>query len=460
MVAGLLNQNALKNMKQQTNPVIAFFASVKLALFVLFVLASTSIIGTIIPQNEPAAKYVEYYGETAATVFRLLDIDNMYNSWWFLTLLTLLSINLIVCTLKRLPHVWGIVVADNLKTTAERLRKMSPRRTFTFDGTVADAASEAKKLLGTAGHVKERSTNDSTLLFTQKGAWTRLGVYVVHFSILVIFVGAIIGVFYGYKAFVMLPAADSTNVVYETGSRQPIPLGFDLRCDNFSISFYDTGAPKEFRSDLTIEKNGTEIITKSIVVNDPLQYEGLTFYQASYQAMEGQLFVRITNNDTKATLGVPTRIEAEIPWADEGVDFGILNYKGPDRRGQYSFKIWFTDGQGTPSEFWMPLEGTVTIQRPNATYDFFVGQYYATGLQVAKDPGVWWVYIGCALMLLGITVAFFFSHRRIWVFISRENDCTTVIFSGSANKNKLAFDNIFYGLINRVTKHQSFTPQG
>ncbi len=43
---------------------------------------------------------------------------------------------------------------------------------------------------------------------------------------------------------------------------------------------------------------------------------------------------------------------------------------------------------------------------------------YATGLQVAKDPGVWWVYVGCGLMLFGLYVAFFMSHRRIWLLVT------------------------------------------
>ncbi|MBU4153736.1 MAG: cytochrome c biogenesis protein ResB, partial [Proteobacteria bacterium] len=43
-----------------------FFASVKLALFTLFVLAVASIIGTIIPQKEESIKYIELYGENIA----------------------------------------------------------------------------------------------------------------------------------------------------------------------------------------------------------------------------------------------------------------------------------------------------------------------------------------------------------------------------------------------------------
>ena len=42
-----------------------------------------------------------------------------------------------------------------------------------------------------------------------------------------------------------------------------------------------------------------------------------------------------------------------------------------------------------------------------------------TGLQVAKDPGVNVVWLGCALMVVGITMAFFLSHQRVWVRLAQ-----------------------------------------
>lgn len=41
--------------------------------------------------------------------------------------------------------------------------------------------------------------------------------------------------------------------------------------------------PKEYRSDLTILDQGREILRKSIKVNAPLTYKGVTFYQSSYE---------------------------------------------------------------------------------------------------------------------------------------------------------------------------------
>lgn len=445
-------------MKQKDNPIIAFFASVNLALFVLFVLAVTSIIGTVIPQNETPDKYIQYYGEKWSTIFHAFDITDMYHSWWFLSLLTLLSINLIVCTLKRLPHVWQTVMQDNLEIPTARLVKMSPGRTFVFKGQAHEAAAEAKDMLAkTSSRISEKSTSTETLLFTQQGAWTRFGVYAVHASILIIFIGAIIGTLYGYKAFVMLPAGASTDKVYETGSDKIIPLGFDLRCDQFTLSLYDTGAPKEFRSDLVVIQDGKEVLAKSIVVNDPLDFAGLTFYQSSYQAMEGQLFAQLKNTRTGASTGLPLKPQMEVSWPGEGVRFGVINYEKTDKGSGYRFKIWFTDGPETPSEFWMDFESTATIERPSTTYDFTLTQHYATGLQVAKDPGVWWVYIGCGLMLAGITVAFFLSHRRIWVLITTENDQTSVLVCGGANKNKLGFEKDFNALIARFANDAQFS---
>ena len=77
----------------------------QLALFLLGLLASTAIIGTIIPQNADPMFYTERYGLARARFFELLDLGDMYNSWWFLGLLALFCLNLLMCSAKRLPQM-------------------------------------------------------------------------------------------------------------------------------------------------------------------------------------------------------------------------------------------------------------------------------------------------------------------------------------------------------------------
>ncbi len=445
-------------MKKQKNILVQFFSSIQLSLFTFFVLAIASIVGTIIEQNKDAAYYVDRFGPQIAKLFEILDISNMYNSWWFLSLLVLLSINLIVCTFDRLPKVWHMVVMDNLDTPVERLEKMGERQTFLVANAPDEAADIAGGILGRFGASKRRATEGGgMLLFSQKGAWTRLGVYVVHFSVLVIFVGAIIGSIYGHKGGVTIPEGASASQIYEFNTDRPIPLGFQVRCDRFELSYYDNGMPKEYRSDLTVLKDGKAVAKKSIVVNDPLQYGGFTFYQANYEALnELMVHVESEKSGAKETFLVAPREQAK--WPEEKISFGIINIEGGGRGADYRYKVWFEDSAGEPFTFWLPSSQVGKIERPSGTYTISLKRRFVTGLQVAKDPGVWWVYVGCGAMLLGLLVAFFLSHRRVWVYISREGEATRVLLCGSANKNRLGFEKDFAALVDQFQQNDRLTP--
>lgn len=69
-----------------------------------------------------------------------------------------------------------------------------------------------------------------------------------------------------------------------------------------------------------------------------------------------------------------------------------------------------------------------------------------TGLQVAKDPGVWVVWIGCLLMVVGIYTAFFMSHRRIWMRV----ETGIIIIGGNASKNQGGFQLFFDKLVEKI----------
>jgi cytochrome c biogenesis protein len=232
------------------NPVWAFFSSVKLALFILFALATTSIIGTVVQQNKPASFYIELYGPNLARLMQTLSIPDMYNSWWFMILLTLFSLNLIVCSIERIPNAWRLVTMDNLATDPGRLQKMGMRKSHEVEGSLTEAVEKTTShLSGKGWKTEKRDLENGTLLFSQKGSWTRFGVYVVHTSILIILVGAIIGsarmansIFnnplYAFKGGVNIPESQQTDVVYSYLTQKPLKLGFTVRCDKFYIEYY------------------------------------------------------------------------------------------------------------------------------------------------------------------------------------------------------------------------------
>ncbi|MBI4651510.1 cytochrome c biogenesis protein ResB, partial [Candidatus Desantisbacteria bacterium] len=74
---------------------------------------------------------------------------------------------------------------------------------------------------------------------------------------------------------------------------------------------------------------------------------------------------------------------------------------------------------------------------------------YVSGLQVVKDPGVWIVYFGCGLMIIGVILSFYIYHERIWMNIGSEKD-NKILIGGISNKNHLIFDIKFKKILNQI----------
>jgi len=55
-------------------------------------------------------------------------------------------------------------------------------------------------------------------------------------------------------------------------------------------------------------------------------------------------------------------------------------------------------------------------------------------------------------MLVGLYIAFFLSHRKLYAFIQPDADGCRVLFAGEANKNKVGFEEKFSELINTLEK--------
>lgn len=433
------------------NTVWDFFCSLKLTIFLLISLALTSIIGTIIPQGQIPPEYVASISPTKLKIYSNIGFFDMYHSWWFITLLYVFSLNLVSCSIKRLPHVFKFITEPTLVLGEAARHSFTLKKEVHLSAPLEAGREKLAEFLGKEFAAPVLSEHNGEYhLFSQKNAWCRLGVYVVHFSILVIFVGAIIGSLFGYKGFVSIVEGSSASSVELRNGKQ-MPLGFELRCEQFSVSFYNTGAPKEFKSILTVLENGQPVKDHTnvrVVVNDPLTYKGITFYQSSYgQASEGsEHFFSVAPRNG----GTPTRItvrDGQAVTLQDGTTFKLLEtaqevrqfmpeFSGPAARVEVAFK-----GK-TPQTFIVFKNyPEINAQRGDAltfNYEGTNARMY-TGLQVAKDPGVWVVWVGCTLMLIGLYIAFFMSHKRVWVVVSKGH----ARMYANASKNQAAFQGQF-----------------
>lgn len=80
-------------------------------------------------------------------------------------------------------------------------------------------------------------------------------------------------------------------------------------------------------------------------------------------------------------------------------------------------------------------------------------QVQASGLQIAKAPGKNIVYLGCIMLISGIFLMFYVSHRRLWAMIRPEGDATQVVFAGSGSRHQREFSRDFAAMAERIDKH-------
>lgn len=430
-------------MNFKTNPIVDYFSSVRFALLIIPLIIVASIIGTLIPQGQPLGFYIEQYGQVNAVIMEILGFSNTYSSIWFKSLLLLLCLNLIICSLERIPQVLKFITKDNLSADTAKLMRSKDKILFIANVDKQSAATTICAVLNqNKWRPRSRHSSDFILLFAEKCAWSRLGAYLVHVSILLIVLGALVGSYFGFKAFIFVPEGDRTSEIFRSDDKQSkIPLPFTLQCDAFDIEYYPNGMPKEYRSDLVVFAGDKAVMKKRITVNDPLTYSGLTFFQSSYQPVSDQYVVelkkeRIGDKGNKRVFLVEPRTKQD--WKEEQVRFGILG-TGADGHGHGPYKLWFDDEEGEPAQLLIEDKKVFTVERGANSYQLTIKQRYATGLQVVKDPGVWLVYIGFGFMLFGLYAAFFMSHRRLWISIQEAGASSTIILCGSSNKNQAAF---------------------
>jgi len=443
---------------------MAFFASLKLTIFLLILLAMVSIIGTVIPQNQMPAEYLKFYKESTYVTLKAVGFLDMYHSWWFVLILVLLAVNLIVCSLKHFPRTWRFfskptrLLDKNLEKASSLIWSTTWREKLQ---NPSDLLARLESLWPGKWQVSEQVGENGTEFHyaAEKGCWSRLGYYFVHLSILIIFAGGIIGSIFGVKGFVNIPEGEKVSSFYTYGAKQaPIALGYQVECRDFEVEFYENGGPKEYSSDLAIYQAGKLIKEKRIEVNHPLSYQGFTFYQASYGAYGGVVELDLNFRETGLVLplrlevGKPLRLPEKWGWIE------VLKFDENYMRMGPAVTVLRDPGNGVkPYQFQVFLRYPKFGEQNSKTAEFCIfkkiEQRYYTGLQVNKDPGVWVVWLGCLMMILGLYVAFFMSHRRLWLRLAPVADKPErleLVFVGNANKNQPAFDTEFQGLVKKI----------
>ena len=295
-------------------------SSMRFAISLLTVLAIASVIGTVLKQNEPYNAYLNQFGPFWFPVFERLGLYAVYHAGWFLLILIFLVASTTACIVRQSPHMLHEMRSYREKAREASLRQFAHRAMLQMELPLDQAVARSTDYLKSQG-LKSRTHagNEGTLIATKSGSGNRLGYLLTHTAIVTICLGGLLDGDLPLKLDLMLgharavpnnaavneiPAAALLpqdhwsyrgNVFLPEGQHSDIAtlnvgdarlwqtLPFDLRLKQFHIDFYSTGAPKRFASDVVLTDKATgEQMERTIEVNKPLEYKGITLYQASF----------------------------------------------------------------------------------------------------------------------------------------------------------------------------------
>ncbi len=459
-------------------------ASIQTGVVLLILVVILAAVGTIVLQR-PVTEPDEMQSAYSPQALRILDavgLTDVFHSWWFLLLLLLVSLCIVSASIDRFPNSWRYF-ARPYKYPDESFRRAShPQKSLAIideeTGLVA-----AERALHSLGFKPERVVRmDHFSIFAERGRISELAVYIVHTSLLLIFFGAIVDGLWGWRGTLNLDEGQTSNLVeLHDGSKRALP--FAIRCDAAGQENYKDGTPKKWWSKLAVVQDGQDVQKKEIVVNDPLLYNGVRFYQSGY-GQNGKVNkltliatpgdgsgqkqdIRLALNDT-----VPLDANTTLRFAEFIPDFAVRDgqvYRKSNYLENPAVHLVVTSksaGQKSAAkdfDVWLPpIEEVADNSRaPYQLQATDLKMQHFTGLQVSHEPGQWGVWSGVVLMGIGLAFVFYVVHMRFWAAPVRDpktGKCSLWI-GGSANRNRDAFEQRFNDLVALVAEELKTIPR-
>ena len=447
-------------------------SSIKTGVVLIILVVIFSAAGTVILQR-PITDPDDLQRAYSPAMLRFLDVTGLtdiFHTRWFVALMILVSLSIIAASVQRFPNAWRYF-ARPYKSPDESFRKVLPTQALIAVADDEQGLSAAERAFRHLGLKAERIVRTNSFsLFAERNRISEMGVYIVHASLLLIFLGFIVDSLYGWRGFLMLtPGSASDQIELKNGSPRTIP--FSIRCDGTGEETYADGTPKRWWSKLAVVDGGREIARKEIVVNDPLVYQGLRFYQASYgrTGKLDQLIVNATpargatRTPQEISLAVNQTVALDADTSVQLVEFipdfvvqdGRVYARSRDvvnpavhlvvtsKKANTSVNVWLPDIPGVGENASSPY-----IFDPK---DLKTGLY--TGLQVSHEPGQFAVWAGVVLMALGLTFVFYVVHMRFWVVPVVDAQGRTALWvGGTANRNRDAFELKFKNVVKEIQK--------
>jgi len=487
-------------------------SSLPRAISLMAAVFAFSALGTVIPQNKPYSYYIENYpidgdkvlGFLSYDLLLNLEFDHIYTAWYFYVSLAWLAASLAACTWTRQWPAVKVAQRWRFQTSPSSVVKQAQERGVAEVLPNARAA-DLGALLAQRGYQVFVQAGG---LYAFKGLAGRIGPIGVHAALLLILGGTAYSGIGGFKGTVMIPegqdfrVADSIRAVSPLAA-PPTAANNIMRVNEFKIDYRPDGSVAQFYSDLSMldttssssggdpsPSGARELLRKTISVNDPFRYGGLTMYQTDWSLSS----VRIKVAGVAGTNSAASSSGSSD--AARGADSGIATLVGEtielpfgslEGRPGISGRLWgsylpvaamtlqeaeqgkaprgvsilardpqsviFYDSRGQFVGVRRPGSGKpIEVEGVQLVAEQIIG---ATGLEIKSDPGVPWVYAGFGGLMV-TTLVSYLSHSQVWAL--QEEGYLYV--AGRSNRARIQFRDEMDQVLESVPEYPPAQQQG
>lgn len=362
--------------------VIELLSSMRFAISLLTLIAITSIIGTVLKQNEPMPNYVNQFGPFWFDVFNKLSLYSLYSAWWFLLIMAFLVLSTSLCLTRNAPKMLKDMRSWRENVREQSLRNFHHKAEWRSDSSRAELLSQVMMHINRLGYkAKVVEKDNATLIAAKQGAANKWGYIFAHSAIVIICVGGLLDSdlairfqlwFMGkvpfdgngiiaqiapqhrlalgtptFRGNTLIPegASSSTAIISQQKGVLIQDLPFTIKLNKFVIDYYSTGMPKLFASEVTIKDHESgKTFTSTIKVNHPLIYKGIALFQSSFEDGGSHLQLKAypmkgvtnTNFDIKGDVGGTTALKGpgKNDYSIEWSGFRPFNVENMSRNGQ------------------------------------------------------------------------------------------------------------------------------
>ena len=491
--------------------VLDFISSVRLGVVTLCVLVVLCMIGMLIVQQNVQGFDAYFASLTPAerTVYGALGFFDIYHSWYFNALLLFLSLNIILASIDRFPSAWKYIKQPKLTATRDWLLTQKDHAVIVPVRSDEQAALESLKAVFEASGYKPVVTENESvsyatdesgrkqfdqmvksknfIVFGEKGRVNRLGAYVVHVALLTLFLGHFVALRTGFDADVRMIPGDATDKIQmiqfdmDKKEKFDVQLPFTMTCTDIQQKLIDPRGSidvtntLDWRTQLKVDDPEYGAQIADVSMNKPFSYRGYRFFQAQTipigNARTIDLEITPQSGGDQIKVEIPRLGSATLPDGtfieyDEFLpDFSFNNEGNPDTRtGDYNNPVAVLNvtppgGQRTRVfAFGSGIAENIPVGAPKLGYKWRLAEFekspFAHVLSIKYDPYngafIAWYFGGFGL-IGALAFVFFFSHRRLWALVKKDDDGRVeIVLGGHTNRNHAAFEEKFNNVTAKI----------